>query len=378
MEYLLLGIIALLIILLAAVVIQSRKPQPSQDLSTPLQNLNQGISDLRVEMRGVAERVASVEQHQSQANQGIVALKTGLTETDTVAKSIVDATKAIRVELARAKDDLTELQTHTKARQELEQRTADSIRRLEMVIAGTQSKGAAGENILDVVFAKLPAEWQVRNFPVGNKTVEFGLRLPNNLILPIDSKWAATNLLEQFSLCEDPAEQQKLKGQIEAAVLGKAKEVKKYIDPNVTVGFGVAAVPDAVYDLCYGIQTEAFQMNVVLISYSMFIPYLLLVFQTILKASQNIDLHKLDAYLQTAQVSIAALQDELEGRFAKALTMLTNARSDMSAHLSKLSGSLTSLQIGAGGTLSVERSALSESRPAADVQTTLEQSTPPV
>ena len=351
MEYLLLGIIALLIILLAAVVIQSRKPQPSQDLSTPLQNLNQGISDLRVEMRGVAERVASVEQHQSQANQGIVALKTGLTETDTVAKSIVDATKAIRVELARAKDDLTELQTHTKARQELEQRTADSIRRLEMVIAGTQSKGAAGENILDVVFAKLPVEWQVRNFPVGNKSVEFGLRLPNNLILPIDSKWAATSLLEQFSLCEDPAEQQKLKSQIEAAVLAKAKEVKKYIDPNVTVGFGVAAVPDAVYDLCYGIQTEAFQMNVVLISYSMFIPYLLLVFQTILKASQNIDLHKLDAYLQTAQVSIAALQDELEGRFAKALTMLTNARSDMSAHLSKLSGSLTSLQIGAGGTI---------------------------
>jgi len=197
------------------------------------------------------------------------------------------------------------------------------------------------------VFAKLPVEWQVRNFPVGNKSVEFGLRLPNNLILPIDSKWAATSLLEQFSLCEDPAEQQKLKSQIEAAVLAKAKEVKKYIDPNVTVGFGVAAVPDAVYDLCYGIQTEAFQMNVVLISYSMFIPYLLLVFQTILKASQNIDLHKLDAYLQTAQVSIAALQDELEGRFAKALTMLTNARSDMSAHLSKLSGSLTSLQIGA-------------------------------
>ena len=51
-----------------------------------------------------------------------------------------------------------------------------AIRRLETVIAGTQSKGAAGENILDVVFSKLPAEWQVRNFPVGNKSVEFGLR----------------------------------------------------------------------------------------------------------------------------------------------------------------------------------------------------------
>lgn len=248
---------------------------------------------------------------------------------------------------------LGELQAYARARHDLERQTAESIRRLETVIAGTQTKGVAGENILDVVFSKLPADWQVRDFRVGNKTVEFGLRLPNNLILPIDSKWTATSLLERFVACEDIDEQQRLKAQIEAAVLDKAKEVKKYVDPNVTTSFGIAVVPDAVYDLCSGVQCDVLQLNVALISHSMFVPYLLLVFQTMLKMSQNIDLQKLDAHLQTAQASVQALQEELEGRFARAIAMLTNSRSDMSAHLSKVSSGLTNLQIAARASTSV-------------------------
>lgn len=169
--------------------------------------------------------------------------------------------------------------------------------------------------------------------------------MPNNLILPIDSKWAATSLLEQFIACDNIAEQQKLKEQIENAVLSKAKEVKKYIDPNLTVNFGVAAVPDAVYELCCAAQCEAMKINVVLIPYSMFVPYLMLVFQTILKTSQNIDLEKLDHELQSITQSVNALQEEIEGRFSRAITYLTNSRADMSAHLGKINGRLTSLQL---------------------------------
>jgi DNA recombination protein RmuC len=77
----------------------------------------------------------------------------------------------------------------------------------------------------------------------------------------------------------------------------------------------------------------------------MFVPYLLLVFQTILKASQNIDLQKLDSYLQSADDSIKALQEELEGRFSRAITMLSNSRDDIALHLSKLRSGLTSLKI---------------------------------
>ncbi len=371
MDTFLLYVLTLLAVALTVTVIAIllRRTQGSQDISTPIQNLTQAIqqnqaqtavlaekltrlepmaeavSSVQIELRGLSERILQVEHNQNQVGQSIVELGTGLTQTGTVAKSLVDATKTIQDEISRAKNDLTELQTIAKVRQEIEKRTAESIRRLEAIIAGTQTKGAAGENILEVVFSKLPPDWQVRNFRIGDKAVEFGLRLPNNLVLPIDSKWAATNLLEKFMNSDDPGEQQNLKSQIEAVVLNKAREVRKYIDPNMTVNFGVAAVPDAIYDLCSGIQAEVFQLNVVLVSYSMFVPYLLLVFQTILKASHNIDLQKLDSYLHSADDSISALQHELEGRFSKAITMLSNSRDDMSIQLSKVRSGLTRLKI---------------------------------
>ncbi len=298
-------------------------------------------------LRGLIGRISTVEQNQSQTSQNINALETKLVETGTAAKSLVETTSAIRSGLEQARENLASIQAHAKARQDLERQTSESIRRLEGIIAGTQTKGVAGENIVEVVFAQLPSEWQVRDFKVGNKTVEFGLRLPNNLVLPIDSKWAATNLLEQFLATENLDEQQKLKSDIEKAVLAKAKEVRKYIDPNITVDFAVPAVPDAIYDLCARIQVEAFQINVVLVSYSMFVPYLLLVFQTILKTSQTVDVQRLNAYVQSVQSNIEALQDELEGRLSRAVIMMGNSRDEMRAHLSKISAGLTSLEVSA-------------------------------
>jgi DNA recombination protein RmuC len=371
--------LALIVVITFIVILffQIRKMQGgSGDLSPVLQNMTQSLqqeqtqvavlneklthiepiiqttSDLLVDIRGLGERVSKVESNQEMVNQGVGYLTNNalstFSELKTLTNGLAEATSSMREELTRAKNDLTELHTHAKNEQETERQIAESIRRLETIIAGTQSKGSAGENILEVVFAKLPIEWQVRDFKVGGKSVEFALKLPNNLIMPIDSKWTATNLLEQFVATDDIIEQQRLKGLIEDAVLQKAKEVKKYIDPSVTVNFGVAVIPDAIYDLCAGIQYEIFQLNIVLVSYSMFIPYLLLVFQTVLKTSQSIDLHKLDAYLQTAQDNVKALQDELDGRFSRAVTMLDNSRTDMHAYLSKIGGSLTGLQLGAG------------------------------
>jgi len=215
------------------------------------------------------------------------------------------------------------------------------------VLAGSQSKGSAGENIVGMMLSKLPPEWQVRNFNVGNKVVEFGIRLPNGLVLPIDSKWAASSLLEEFVICEDLKKRQKITSQIQSVVLDRAAEIKKYIDPNLTSNFGIAAVPDSVFELCSEILPDLIQLNVVLISYSMFQPYLLLVFQTTLKTLKTLDLKKLDAYLLSTEGSMETLQEELEGRFSRALVMLDNSRAEMSACLSKLRAGLAGLQVGA-------------------------------
>lgn len=370
---LLLCLTAALIIIGILAVAWLRKPAnaiDSSNISMSLQNLVQAVQQehsqtavlteklsqlegaiplihrVQIELKSIAERTAQVENTQILVNQSLMTVGNSLTQTGTMTKGLVDTTEAIRTELARTQNDLTELHTSTKARQDIEFRSAESIRRLEAVIAGTHSKGLAGENILEAVFSMLPIEWQVRNFRVNDQPCEFGLRLPNNLVLPIDSKWAATHLLEQFIACDNILDKQKLKGQIENVVLTKAKEVRKYIDPNLTVNFGIAAVPDAVYDLCCGLLCETFKINVVLISYSMFVPYLLLVFQTILKTSQNIDSDMLDQKLRHTLEVIGGLQEEVEGRYARAITMLSNSRNDMSAQLGKLNSQLVSLQTG--------------------------------
>lgn len=284
-------IVGFLCLLTAAVlVIQLRnKPSNNVDVSTPLQNLTQAIQDVRVQTAS--------------------------------------------------------LTSDFKARSEVERQTADSIRRLEMIVAGSSSKGAAGERVVDELFSKLPTEWKVQNFRVANKPVEFALRLPNNLILPIDSKWAATTLLEQFSNSTDPDEQKKLRDQIEGIVINKAKEVKKYIDPSLTLPFGVAVVPDAVYSICPSVNIETAKHNVVVVSYSIFLPYILLIFQTVLTTSRTIDMEKLNAQIQAVEHSLKAIESELENRYAKAVTMLDISRRELKAHIGKASNAVTSIQI---------------------------------
>ena len=267
METFLLGLVGALVALVAVLLLR-RPGAPSASIDA--------------ELRAIGERLARLEPLPAEAGR--------------------TAERLIRLEpVTQAVDDIRatvrELRAAAQSREDLERRTAESVRRLELVIAGTQSRGAAGENLLDAMFARLPAEWQVRDFRVGNRVVEFGLRLPNDLVLPIDSKWTGAEAVTRMAETDDPAERAALKRQIEAAVLERAREVTKYLAPGVTASFGVAVVPDAVFDLCAAMQVEALRLNVVLVSHSLFVPYLLVVFQSAIASAQGIDAQKLEAYL---------------------------------------------------------------------------------
>ncbi len=289
----LIGLIGILCVLVGVLIfIQLRKPETSNDVSTPLQNLTQAIHDVRVQTAS--------------------------------------------------------LDASLRSRLDVENRTADSISRLETIIAGSGSKGAAGERVLENLISKLPSEWQVQNFRVGNKPVEFGLKLSNGLILPIDSKWAATDLLEQYSISNEPNEQKKLQEQIEKIVLSKAKEVQKYIEPNITTSFGVAVIPDAVYDICPTVNIETRKHRVVVVSYSMFLPYLLLVFDTVLRTSRTVDMERLNASIQTVNKGLSDIGEELEGRYSKAITMLEMSKRDLKGYVSKANSALASAHISSG------------------------------
>ena len=258
----LLLVVALLLGAVVIVVVFGGRASPEANVAAQLAVLNERLG-------AVHERVVAVEGGQQR-------MDVGLATSGALATSLNETGLAIQRDLAEARSELSSMQAGARERRTLEERSADSLRRLEQVIAGTSTKGAAGESFVELTLSRLPVEWQLRDFRVGNRVVEFGLRLPNGLALPIDSKWPATNLLECFAASDDPAERQRLKAQIEAAVLEKASEVTRYLDPELTAGFAIAVVPDAVDELCAGVKADCLRMNVVLIGHGMLMPYLLL------------------------------------------------------------------------------------------------------
>jgi DNA recombination protein RmuC len=346
-------VLAVGIVVLAAVIAVAamRRPAPAgngtamERLADAIQGIQVQTSVLAERMQATAERVSAIERAQSGLKDGVSGLGARLAESGTATSGLAQAAEAIRGEVAAARAGVTALQENAKARQDLERQASESLRRLEHVIAGSASRGAAAENLVDMVFARLPVEWQLRDFHVGNRVVEFALRLPNGLALPIDSKWPAGPLLDQFIATEEPQERQRLRAQIEATVLERAREVRKYLDPDITMSFGVAVVPDAVFEICSGAQTECFRQNVVLVAHSMFVPYLLLVVQTVLGASREVDLEKLAAYLHAAEQALVLLQEEIEGRLSKAATMVVNARDALRAQVAQVSTGLQAIQV---------------------------------
>jgi DNA recombination protein RmuC len=321
------GMTVLVILLLVMVI---RTNSRSAQLSAQIASLVPALSTINDDTKRTSERITALE----------VSAQNEVTQFYQPISKVVND---LHTELAV-------LQTKVEHQQSLDSETAKSISRLEMIIAGTKSKGMAGEQIIGKLMDVLPAAWVVTNFPTNGGVVEFGLRFPGTgLVLPIDSKWPATSLLDAYFNSDDPAEQQKLQTQIEAAVVSQAKAVSKYLDPNETVNFGLAVVPDSVFRICSAnIHQEAFKAKIVLISYSLLVPYLLMVFETVSASTQSIDVVKLSGYLADAGQSLDLLQRDLGGRMRKAITMLQNSNSFMSTHVSKLSTDLIGLQTGAG------------------------------
>src|SRR6184192_274712 len=136
----------------------------------------------------------------------------------------------LRERLANTQSTMEGLRAALSARQPIEEEARASLKRLEHVIAGSSSRGAAGENILEEALRHLPPEMLQRNLWVSGKVCEFGLRLPGGKLLAIDSKWTSSAALEEISLPDvEPAKRAQLAAAIEKEVERRVREVSQYI-----------------------------------------------------------------------------------------------------------------------------------------------------
>ena len=253
---------------------------------------------------------------------------------------ILSDTSKINNNLDLALNHVSEMKIRLSEKAEQDLSILNSINNLESIISGSGSKGAAGEAMLENILKVIPADLQVRNFKVNGKVVEFGVKI-NNKILVIDSKVVANNLFDKYNLEKDELEKLKIQSLIESQVYNKAKEVSKYLDPSISLNIGIAVVQNSIYDLIPKTIIQSYNdFNVLILNYSMLLPYILIIQQYEVKNNKEIDLDKLENYLQASKDSLVNLQDEIESRLSKSIVMLTNSRDAIRVSVSKLNSGI--------------------------------------
>jgi len=252
----------------------------------------------------------------------------------------------LRERLSQTQSVVEGLRSAVSARQPVEEEARASLKRLESVIAGSSSRGAAGENILEEALRHLPPEMLQRNVWVGGKVVELALRLPGGKLLPMDSKWVSSVALQQLAAPGlDANRRAQLMGQVEREVERRVREVSQYIDPATTAPFALAVIPDAAYDVCRGAIVNAHSRHVMVVGYAMALPYLLTLYQLHLQFARSVDMEKLQSALIDIERQVDVLEGILENKVQRSLTVLQNAYTEGRQATAKIRASTQAVQI---------------------------------
>lgn len=247
-------------------------------------------------------------------------------------RDLADAALGIRGDLGSAQRTLAEVRALEQGRARQWEMAAESLRRLEAVIAGSSTRGAAGENLLARSLGQLPPDLLETNLPLANKVVEYALRLPGGRYLPIDSKWTGVAALEQLPDAS-PAERRRLAEQVGRDLRQRIREVARYLDPERTIGLGLLAVPDALYGASPEAHGDGHREGVLVVPYSLALPFVLAIYRLALRFGCAVDGDRLAERLRTVDEALERSAGEVESRMSRALVLLENARDALRGEL---------------------------------------------
>lgn len=332
-ELIVVGLLAILVGVALGIVLARRPAAPPSPLPPELVASLKDVGALRSQVETLAQTQNATQKALGDL-QGKLSESAGSVKTDVLAA------------LHTTQRSLEAFKADYAARKSQEETLQEAVRGIEAVLVGSSSRGGAGENVLAEAFQKFPAEMLETNFRVAGKTVEYALVLPSNRRLPIDSKWPAMDLLDELARTTDAGERLKLTDQVEQAALRKAAEVEKYVDPRLTVNLAVAAVPDAVFFCCRQAHIEAFRKHrVLLMPYSLTLPYLLAVYNLYLQHGRSVEFENLNNFLSQVEAQMALLEDIVQNRIARIHAMSLSSRDDLMSVLASVRVSLQQLRV---------------------------------
>ena len=248
-------------------------------------------------------------------------------------RGLADVAQGLQGRIAGAQRELAEVKALEQARTRQLDRAADSLRRLETVLAGSASRGAAGESILGRTLSQLPPDLLETNAAFGGRVVEYALRLPGGRLLPIDSKWTSAASLERLETTEDTVERRRLLDQVARDVRARIREMAKYLDPERTLSLGMLAVPDAVHAAVPETHAEGWRDGVLVVPYSLALPFVLVLYRLAVRLGAAPEGEELRTGLVRLAESLRRMDETVEGRVSRALVQLANARDDLRADL---------------------------------------------
>jgi len=207
----------------------------------------------------------------------------------------------------------------------------------ERKLSGIQAKGALGEQIVAEKLFDLPHGWYARDVPFPNGAkVEFALRTPDKRWIPIDSQFTATELVEKLEKTTDQSQRNSLKIQIRQEVRSYVKSAEKYLDAGSTLGFCIVAVPTSVFEVCLEMQAELVSDNIVLISYSLLIPYILLLVDLFLKNIHSTQVLEISHILNRSASQIELIQKYINSKVRPPLDSVRLQQSQYGLHSERL------------------------------------------
>jgi DNA recombination protein RmuC len=248
---------------------------------------------------------------------------------------LAGAAQDLQGRIAQAQRALAEVKALEQARGSQLDRATDSLRRLELVVAGSSSRGSAGENVLARAFSQLPPDLLETNAPFGGRVVEYALRLPGGLLLPIDSKWTSVAEVERLEATDAVDERRRLREKVAREVRLRAREMAKYLDPERTLALAVLAVPDAVHAAAPEAHADGWREGVLVVPYSLALPFVLAVYRLTVRFASVPSAEAVAALLARLPELLQRMEEEVEGRLSRAVVQAANARDALRGDLAE-------------------------------------------
>ena len=299
----------------AAVVVFSFRPK-RDDASLPvLDSVSRTLGQLQSELARLGRNQEDLRQDIQRGREASIL-------------QLSETAKGLHGEISQAQKALAEVKALEQGRARQFEQAADSLKRLEAVVAGSATRGAAGENILARALAQLPPDLLEINVAFGSRIVEYALRLPGGRFLPIDSKWTSVALLERLdTVAEDqPQERKRLLDLVVRDLRSKIRDMTKYLDPERTLSLGLLAVPDAVYVAAPEAHGEGYREGVLVVPYSLALPYVLALYRLTVRFGCAVDTDQLASRLRQLEEILRRSADQVESRLSRGLVQVENAR----------------------------------------------------